>query len=255
LIHFYKRFITEMTRTPEVTESWVDWSGQQSLVLTLDKTSIKDPLEPPLNQNVIVIIPGNPGLGTMYTDFMKTLSDNLDCDTLLIHAFSYLGHETHQPSYLPTAPTYTLEDQIEHKIALLEKLIPRNAQLTLIGHSIGCKICMEIFRRNSTHAIKDVFFLFPTIENMVTTVRGQQTLPWVTTFRLLALVLITVISFLPDFLLKTILKLRYRKASPTFLSSVLNFVNSNHLNNCLMLAKNELETVLDLDVDTIKQMV
>ena len=52
------------------------------------------------------------------------------------------------------APTYTLEDQIEHKIALLEKLIPRNAQLTLIGHSIGCKICMEIFRRNSTHAIK-----------------------------------------------------------------------------------------------------
>ena len=52
------------------------------------------------------------------------------------------------------APTFTLEDQIEHKSALLEKLVPRNAQLTLIGHSIGCKICMEVFRRNSTHAIK-----------------------------------------------------------------------------------------------------
>ena len=66
-----------------------------------------------------------------------------------------------------------------------------------------------------------MFFLFPTIENMVedffesiytsifmifdvkigepqvSTVRGQQTLPWVTTFRLLAVVLMTLLSLLP----------------------------------------------------------
>ena len=51
---FHYRFITEMTRTPEVTESWVNWAGQQSLVLTLDK----EPLEPAENKNIIVIIPG-----------------------------------------------------------------------------------------------------------------------------------------------------------------------------------------------------
>ena len=80
--------------------------------------------------------------------------------------------------------------------------------------------------------VSDVFFLFPTIENMVeyyftyvhlyifmifilrrplprillisitidpqvSTVRGQQTLPWVTTFRLLAVVLMTLLSLLP----------------------------------------------------------
>ena len=53
-----------------------------------------------------------------------------------------------------SAPTYDLEDQIEHKITLLKKLVPRTTQLTLIGHSIGCKICMEIFKRNNSHTIR-----------------------------------------------------------------------------------------------------
>ena len=113
-----------------------------------------------------------------------------------------------------SAPTYDLEDQIEHKIALLKKLVPRTTQLTLIGHSIGCKICMEIFKRNSSHTIRglkshrtcnetsyylvlDVYFLFPTIENMVTTDRGRQVLPWVTSFRLLAVVTMCVLSLIP----------------------------------------------------------
>ena len=115
-----------------------------------------------------------------------------------------------------SAPTYDLEDQIEHKIALLKKLVPRTTQLTLIGHSIGCKICMEIFKRNNSHTIRglksqwarnehwtsyylilDVYFLFPTIENMVTTDRGQQVLPWVTSFRLLAVILMCVLSLIP----------------------------------------------------------
>ena len=53
-----------------------------------------------------------------------------------------------------TAPTYTLEEQIDHKLYLLEKLVPTTTQVTLIGHSIGCKIIMEIFKRNETHQIK-----------------------------------------------------------------------------------------------------
>ena len=52
------------------------------------------------------------------------------------------------------APTYTLEEQIEHKLELLEKLVPASTQITLIGHSIGCKIIMEMFKRNKTHQIK-----------------------------------------------------------------------------------------------------
>jgi len=53
-----------------------------------------------------------------------------------------------------------------------------------------------------------------------------------------------------------ILKLRFRnRGSQTFLSSTRSFINANHLNNCMVLANNELETVLDLDVDTISDMI
>ena len=53
-----------------------------------------------------------------------------------------------------TATTYTLKEQIDHKLFLLEKLVPTTTQITLIGHSIGCKMIMEIFKRNKTHQIK-----------------------------------------------------------------------------------------------------
>ena len=47
------------------------------------------------------------------------------------------------------------------------------------------------------YLILDVYFLFPTIENMVATARGQQVLPWVTSFRLLAVILMCVLSLIP----------------------------------------------------------
>lgn len=238
----------------DIRSSWVDSVTTQSRVLTLGH-GVEDSLTTLDGQKLIVVIPGNPGMGAMYQDFMRVLSECLDDARLSIWSFSYVGHDTQTPPTLPTAPTYDLEDQIEHKIALLKKLVPRTTQLTLIGHSIGCKICMEIFKRNNSHTIRDVYFLFPTIENMVTTDRGRQVLPWVTSFRLLAVAIMCVLSLIPDFLLRVLLKMRYSKASSKFVAATLDFVNSNHLNNCLMLAKNELETVLDLDADTIRAMI
>ena len=102
---------------------------------------------------------------------------------LSIWAFSYIGHDSEAPAFLPTGKmgcaihshislalvqvvmktditfvfsgqTYILEDQILHKLELLEKLIPRSAKITLIGHSIGCKVIMEVFKRNTSHQIQ-----------------------------------------------------------------------------------------------------
>ena len=101
---------------------------------------------------------------------MTALSTSLGSDTS-IWTFSHLGHHTKRPPILPrgnnlaqhfhniasmkyAGPTYKLEEQIEHKLCLLEKLVPDTTEITLIGHSIGCKIIMEIFKRNKTHQIK-----------------------------------------------------------------------------------------------------
>jgi len=241
----------------EVKQTWIDcrgFPGQKSCILSIGcepERAVNDLG----SKDLFIIIPGNPGLGTMYQDFMSTLAQNVNNDKISVWTFSYIGHETLEAPLLPTAPTYSLEDQIQHKIALLVDLVPSHTQVTLIGHSIGCKISMEIFKRINTHSVKDVYFLFPTIENMVSTVRGQQVLPWVTTLRLLAVIIMCLLSLIPDFLLSWIIRMRYSKASKTFLNSTLNFLNCNHLNNCLTLARNELETVLDLDTETIRNMI
>ena len=78
------------------------------------------------SQIKIYVSVGNPGLAGMYEDFMTGLNSSLgpDCDTPspTIWTFSHLGHHTQDPPTLPTALTYTLEQQIQHKLFLLEKL-------------------------------------------------------------------------------------------------------------------------------------
>ena len=66
------------------------------------------------------------------------------------------NYQTDNTNAIFSDKTYVLEDQILHKLALLDKLVPTSATLTLIGHSIGCKVIMEVFKRNTNHKIKGI---------------------------------------------------------------------------------------------------
>ncbi|KAL0170216.1 hypothetical protein M9458_034812, partial [Cirrhinus mrigala] len=43
---------------------------------------------------------------------------------------------------------FGLDGQIEHKLAFLRKHVPRDTNLLLIGHSIGCYIILEMMKRD-----------------------------------------------------------------------------------------------------------
>ena len=92
-------------------------------------------------------------------------------------------------------------------------------RITLIGHSIGCRMLIDIVSRNTTHNFEsrrlsmkniflrnltEVYFLFPTIENMMSSPRGVPTWSLCTTWRRpMLLLLLTVLNLiLPDFLLR-----------------------------------------------------
>ena len=51
------------------------------------------------------MIVGNPGLGTMYQDFMETLSGNVSNKNTSVWTLSYIGHETQNTPVLPTGYT------------------------------------------------------------------------------------------------------------------------------------------------------
>ena len=85
---------------------------------------------------------------------------------------------------------YSLDGQIRHKIAFIEEFLPASCEITFIGHSIGCKIILEIMKelnsRQSQYKISNEsvcqdqevhksYLLFPTIERMKQTPAGRLT--------------------------------------------------------------------------------
>ncbi len=191
-----------------------------------------------------------------YKEFMAALHAGLEeemAKNAAVLAFSYIGHEAENPSHFATEETYGLEDQILHKMELIDQLIPPSARVVLIGHSIGCKLIMEIAKRNTTHNFTGFYFLFPTIENMADTRRGIQIRPLLR-FRKLVVFLVTLLYWLLPRRLLEILLQRQQKTSRPLSQIAAQLANPNAVNNCLSLATEELAVVLDLDTPAIASM-
>lgn len=58
----------------------------------------------------ILIIPGNPGVGSYYLPFMTALQQHLDVPAT-IRTLSHAGQDTHS-----SGSGYSLQDQVQHKV-------------------------------------------------------------------------------------------------------------------------------------------
>ncbi len=70
-----------------------------------------------------------------------------------------------------------LRGQIQHKIDFVDAFVPEGTDLTLVGHSIGCKMSLDTmshFEQSGTRKFSRLraYFLFPTIERMAMTPNG-----------------------------------------------------------------------------------
>lgn len=72
---------------------------------------------------------------------------------------------------------YTLNGQVEHKLRFIEKYVPDNCDLYLVGHSIGSKIISEMLKNSAMTnrlCVKRSVFLFPTLQKMRETPNGRK---------------------------------------------------------------------------------
>ncbi|XP_023321164.1 lipid droplet-associated hydrolase isoform X2 [Eurytemora carolleeae] len=237
-----------------IFQDWVEWRGEKSSVVGVGHR-VSGSLNNLHDKEMFLIIPGNPGLAGFYQEFMKSLHGKVGNPDLSIWALSHAGHHRPEVSWIPAEKTYGFEEQILHKLELIDRLIPQSTRITLIGHSIGCKIIMEIFKRNSTHSFTGVYFLFPTIENMVGTERGRQVYPLTTLLRIPCILILSLLYIiLPKQILRTLLRRFLKDVPDSVLNTVHVLANPNYVNNCLVMAREELDTVLDLDTSTLKTM-
>ncbi|CAF1027201.1 unnamed protein product [Rotaria sp. Silwood1] len=199
---------------------------------------------PLLSSKSIVIIPGNPGLGGFYIPFAHELY-NLFNENISILIISQAGHSP------PLKYCFTLNEQIEHKIKTIEKVLPinKNHRLILIGHSIGAYMVLNMldkFQNNFDRA----FFLFPTIERMNESNAGKRFIRWYSILIYLLPFLCFIINLLFPFnCLKKKLISYYFSNSPLDDRSILidtvlyDLLNPITIKNLLQMANEEMFVV------------
>lgn len=91
-------------------------------------------------RNLVVVIPGNPGVGHFYIDFARALyahSDERDDVVICSHA-GHCGRATRG------GVAYSLEDQVEHKRCLASFV-----SLTFASPTRDCRLFDAVLRRRS----------------------------------------------------------------------------------------------------------
>ena len=199
----------------------------------------------------IVIVPGNPGNADFYQEFAY----HLFVLTQRRNAVSVISHAGHSPPVKKIGDSgyFSLSDQVDHKLAYLALESHRDANIVLIGHSMGCYVIQEMLKLLPPGRVIKSFFLFPTIERMVFSPNGKF---FVSRIGRLTHFMLYYLTFflhycLPKSLTKAILSVRFRNCSPErrnlLSNSALGILNPTSISNILQLSMEEIEVIFTRD--------
>ncbi|KAF4524799.1 hypothetical protein B566_EDAN010174, partial [Ephemera danica] len=207
------------------------------------------------NKEMVFIIPGNPGLTGYYEEFVQYLYDQVNMPTwILCHA----GHEIEPSSKVPSVKDfphlYDLPGQIAHKVEFINKYIPTDVKIHLIGHSVGCYIILNMLKNKLIdHEICMSYMLFPAVERIGISPNGKVFNFFEKYFLWLILFASAFFSILPKVIGKALVS-AYFLLEGTLLKNVrttMHLINPVILRHIFFLAADEMKNITDLDSDTI----
>ena len=217
---------------------------------------------------LIVIIPGNPGMGHFYVPFASKLFE-LGQGKFDVSVISHAGHSpghykdakmhtssTSQDLHSESTDWYTLQDQVSHKLAFIRDEASNRESLILIGHSIGCWMVLNMMHQLLPPQISKIFLLFPTVEKMAESPNGSsfRSMVW-NSLRIPFTGLVWVASnFIPDFMKSFILN-RYFHTTPinhlAFVTQGAKNIDEKSVYNITKMTKQEMEEVVHPPLDVI----
>ncbi|XP_061698775.1 lipid droplet-associated hydrolase isoform X2 [Syngnathoides biaculeatus] len=212
---------------------------------------------------LVLVIPGNPGVVGFYRTFIQTLYAMFGCH-YPVWAVSHAGHCVPPASMdmiedatsAADLDTFGLNGQVQHKLAFLRKHVPKETNLILVGHSIGCYIILEIMRKDPSLKILKAIMLFPTIERMALTPQGKVITPLLCHMRYLTYLSIFLLSLLPDRLKARLVKLVFAGIGAldhSVVQPTVGLLSGDSAANAVYMANQEMRTVLARDNMTIKR--
>lgn len=213
---------------------------------------------------MFLVIPGNPGVIEYYEKFMETLY-LANGKKIPVWGISHTGHVstkhmdgTVKISTGSSAGIFSLQDQIEHKLAFIQHFIPSQTSLILIGHSIGCYMILKMLKHLNHEYLLHSFLLFPTIERMAISPKGQVMTPLLKFFRWITLMFVYFLSFLSHEAKYRIL-LWYFKGKDVYPKCIynasMNIFDLKCIDNITYMASEEMKTVTDLDRQALHEHI
>ncbi|KDR21527.1 lipid droplet-associated hydrolase [Zootermopsis nevadensis] len=242
----------------KMREGFVNVNGLSTHVITWGGW-IEDALNAD-HKEIVLLITGNPGLAGYYTTFLTRLQSRLGVP---VWAVSLAGHVL-PPTAINSLPPlrqnpelYNLKGQVEHKLAFIEKYVPQDVKIILIGHSIGAKMILEVLKNDDTRSrVMKAYLLFPTIERMAESPNGKLLTGVIKHLVPVMIFLVWVFTFLPVFVKKFLLAMHFMlRSMPTYhVSTTMQLMNPTVLENILFLALDEMEEVKELDDQSLREV-
>ncbi|XP_028653218.1 lipid droplet-associated hydrolase isoform X2 [Erpetoichthys calabaricus] len=212
---------------------------------------------------LFLIIPGNPGIVGFYKTFMQVIYQSFD-KKYPVWAVSHAGHCV-PPDFMDMKEdtndaeledVFGLNGQVEHKMAFLKQYVPRDVKLVLVGHSIGCYIILEIMKRDPLLQVLKSVLLFPTIERMAQSPQGKLMTPMLCRLRYAMYVPIYLLSFLPERIKASMVRLllhRLQTLDESCVSATINLFSVDCTANAMYMGSQEMVQVMDRDNATIQE--
>lgn len=154
---------------------------------------------------------------------------------------------------------YSLEGQFTHKFEFTKTYIPSHVKIIGIGHSIGGKVWSELLKKIKLHEDKQklpeiakCFMLFPTLERIRVTPNGK----WFSSllpFYAFAEPFLNLVMMLPTGLHRLFLQIYFWGQAPSAITEAsLHLFKPDVFQNVFHMARGEMESVFDLDVETLE---
>ncbi|XP_011183123.2 lipid droplet-associated hydrolase [Zeugodacus cucurbitae] len=211
---------------------------------------------------LVICITGNPGLVGFYTEFLHLLYEQLG-KKIPVWIIGHLGHEeptkdskTEVPCLQGNEKIFDLNGQLQHKKEFIQRFVPNNTKIHLIGHSIGAWMVIHLLEcPDIRQSIKKCYLLFPTIERMIDSSNG-----WnfnnigIPLYKILGFV-IPLFNRLPKYLQIFGVQIYFwlLNIPKAFIETALEYSKAPVMEKVIFLAKDEMARVRDLDQSLVEK--
>ncbi|XP_018324799.1 lipid droplet-associated hydrolase [Agrilus planipennis] len=227
-------------------QAFIDVNGALTKVMAWGRW-IEEPPETNEPEDIIICIPGNPGITKFYTVFLQRIHEELNCPVWIL---SHAGHEVVKNTNSDSDEynndkLYGLDDQIEHKEEFVKKYVPENARVYFIGHSVGAYIITELLKIPTvSQKVLGNYFLFPTVEYIGDTPNGRF-IKYVFPFIPVLVVLAWVFQILPSSFQSPLVNffMHFRGIPKMHQKTFVDFVHPHILKQVFHLARQEMDGI------------